>query len=249
MSSGAAGRVLPRAAADILPWLAQAADRVGVNFEALVQTARLESGFDPAARARTSSAAGLFQFIDSTWLEVLGRHGPRHGIHAPTRAAALALRNDPRISALMGAEHMAENRTRLESGLGRAVDSLDIYLAHFLGAGGAIAFLKSLAAEPDRAANELLPAAARANRPIFYAASGAARSLAQVHALLARRFDAPGAGAAPPPAPAHRTAFPASASPAEADPATADQAAGHPPPAAARAAAQAAYMLLARLGG
>lgn len=237
-SAGTAGPVLPRGASAMLPWLAQAAARTGVDFDALVRTARLESGFDPGARARTSSATGLFQFIESTWLDVLARHGPRHGIMSATRSGALALRTDPGISALMAAEHMAENRSRLEAGLGRAAGSLDLYLAHFLGPAGALNFLRALADNPERAAADVLPAAARANRPIFFAAAGAARSLADVHSLLARRFDAPAPSG---PSPSH-AAKAAGAPPAQ-------HVAASPPPAAVRAAAQAAYLLLADLGG
>lgn len=242
MSSEAAGPPLARAAARILPWLAEAADRAGVDFEALVRTARLESGFNPAARARTSSAAGLFQFIESTWLDMLARHGPRHGISAASRTEALGLRMDPRISALMGAELMAENRARLERELGRRAGPLDLYLAHFLGPAGALAFLKGLSVQPDRPADELLPAAARANRPIFYAAGGVARSVAEVHALLARRFEGDGSAPARP-----RAAGPATAQPAGSGLAPASPAAGDIPSGAARAA-QAAYLLLAHLG-
>lgn len=244
---------LPRAAAGLLPALAEAAERTGVDFEALVRTARLESGFNPAARARTSSATGLFQFIESTWLDVLARHGPRHGIAAASRSAALALRSDASVSALMAAEHMAENRGRLESALGRAVRPLDLYLAHFLGPGGALDLLRGLAADPSQPAAERMPAAARANRAIFYAKSGAARSLADVHALIARRFGAPGTetgatASAAQPAPAVQAAQAGRPAQAVAPSATPD-AARPLPPAAARAAAQAAYLLLADLGG
>lgn len=242
LSSGAGGAAPPRGAAAVLPWLARAAERTGVEFEALVRTARLESRFDPAARARTSSAAGLFQFIESTWLDMLARHGPKHGIAAGTRSAALALRSDPGISALMAGEHMAENRRHLEAGLGRAATSLDLYLAHFLGPGGALTFLKTLATDPERTAADVVPAAARANRAIFHGPGGAARSLADVHALLARRFGAPGWDASLTTA---RRPTDGDGSPNAVPDASLPSAM---PPAAIRAAAQAAYLLLADLG-
>ena len=58
----------------------QAAARTGVDFSYLLGQARIESGFDPNARARTSSATGLFQFIDQTWLGTVKRHGAEHGL-------------------------------------------------------------------------------------------------------------------------------------------------------------------------
>lgn len=176
------------AARAVLPALAAAAGRTGVDFTALYKTARLESGFNPAAKARTSSATGLFQFIDSSWLNMLARHGARHGLAPASRAEALALRNDPAAASLMAAEHMADNARLLESRLGREAGPTDLYLAHFLGPGGAVRFLQALQAAPDQAAATLLPAAARANRAIFFDA-GQPRSLSEVHQLLAGRME------------------------------------------------------------
>ncbi|PZU48644.1 MAG: flagellar biosynthesis protein FlgJ [Sphingomonas sp.] len=175
------------AASAVLPALAEAALRTGVDFNALYNTARLESGFNPSAKARTSSATGLFQFIDSSWLNVLAKHGARHGLSAGNTAEALALRNDPRAASLMAAEHMADNAELLESRLGRQTGPVDLYLAHFLGAGGAARFLETLASSPDQSAASLLPAAAKANPSIFFE-GGEPRSLAQVHALFSRRL-------------------------------------------------------------
>lgn len=193
----AAGNVpasnVPPAARAVLPALAEASRRTGVAFDALFNTARLESGFNPDARARTSSATGLFQFIDSTWLNTVSRHGARHGLNPASRDEALSLRRDPLAASLMAASHMADNARHLQAQLGRPADTVDLYLAHFLGAGGAVRFLERLSSAPDSAAAELLPEAARANRSIFFA-GGSPRSLRDVHELFARRL-----GAAVPP--------------------------------------------------
>jgi hypothetical protein len=189
-ATGAAGRVAPA--------LAEAARRTGVPFEALFNTARLESGFDPDARARTSSATGLFQFIDSTWLDTLARHGAQHGLNPASRAEALALRRDPLAASLMGAAHMADNAAVLAERTGRPPGQVELYLAHFLGAGGAARFLERMAVAPDRPAAELIPAAAKANRDVFYA-DGRARSLAEVHDFFARKLGAVPSPVAPQP--------------------------------------------------
>ncbi|HCH95135.1 MAG TPA: lytic transglycosylase, partial [Erythrobacter sp.] len=60
--------------------IARAATRTGVDFDYLLAQAKLESGLDPSAKAGTSSATGLYQFIDSTWLRTLDRHGAKHGM-------------------------------------------------------------------------------------------------------------------------------------------------------------------------
>jgi len=178
---------LARSAGAVMPALQAAADRTGVDFTFLFHTARLESSFRPDAKAATSSATGLFQFIDSTWLSTLRKHGAAHGIHPNSREEALKLRTNPAVSSLMAAEHAAENAIRMQDGLGRKPTASDLYMAHFLGGGGAVRFLQGLATNPAMAAAEMLPAAARANKAIFFK-DGAPRSLQGVHDLLSTRF-------------------------------------------------------------
>jgi len=197
--------------------IADAADRTGVDFSYLLAQARMESGLDPMAEARTSSATGLFQFIDQTWLATLDRHGDALGysgmadaiemrggrarITDPAmRDSIMALRFDPQASSLMAGALAGDNRAALMPVLGREPDASELYMAHFLGSGGARRFLGTLASAPDTPAASILPAAARANRPIFYERSGAARSVADVMALVRMRVDrAMEAGPANPP--------------------------------------------------
>ena len=187
--------------------IADAARATGVDFSYLLGQARIESGLNPSARARTSSATGLYQFIDQSWLAVVDRHGERHGLGGAaaaisqgsdgryrvadpaTRTQILALRNDPAIAARMAAEHAADNRAYLESRTGRTAAPVDLYLAHFLGAGGASRFLRAHAATPGASAAALFPRAAAANRPVFYDRSGTERSLDAVRTLFAQRLD------------------------------------------------------------
>lgn len=193
----------------------QAAARTGVDFGYLMSQARVESGLNPNARARTSSATGLFQFIDQTWLGTIQRHGANHGLgwaadairRGPNgryhvadpamRRAILDLRRQPEAASAMAAEYASDNRDYLEGRIGRSAEPVDLYLAHFLGAGGAAQFLRAHDRNPDGAAAAILPAAARANRPIFYDRSGAPKSFAEIRAHFAERI---GDGAAPAPA-------------------------------------------------
>lgn len=59
--------------------LNSAGEKNGVDFDYLLQTAMRESSLNPSAKARTSSAVGLFQFLDNTWLDVMKSDGPRLG--------------------------------------------------------------------------------------------------------------------------------------------------------------------------
>lgn len=191
------GTVAPLRSDDARTAIARAAERTGVNFDYLLAQAKLESSLDPGARASTSSAAGLFQFTHGTWLETLDRHGAAHGLgwagHAieggrlrdpAMRTQVMGLRFDADASALMAAELANDNRAALSAQLGRDPDAAELYLAHFLGIGGAGTFLTALARDPGQSAAALLPQAAAANRRIFYDASGAARSVGSMMALM-----------------------------------------------------------------
>lgn len=187
--------------------IAAASRRTGIDFNYLLGQAQLESGMRADARAATSSATGLYQFVEQSWLAVVKRHGAEHGLgwaadsirrgangrlnvaDAGTRAAILRLRSDATTAALMAAEHAADNRGAIEAGTGRSATGTDLYLAHFLGLGGARRFLSAMTADPDRAAAGLFPAAARANRSVFYERDGSARSLGTIYRRFAERLD------------------------------------------------------------
>lgn len=157
----------------------RAADATGVDFSLLVETARRESAFNPTARAGTSSATGLFQFIESTWLDMVRRHGPSHGLAseaAALRAGAdpsmrreiLALRNDPELAARMAGELARENALSLQSRLGRPPSAGEVYAAHVMGPAGAARLIEAAAqGAPD--ASALFPREAQANRGLFFA--------------------------------------------------------------------------------
>jgi hypothetical protein len=170
----------------------RAARATGVDFSLLVETARRESALNPNARAGTSSATGLFQFIESTWLDMVRRHGSSHGLatqsaalrqgaDAETRREILALRNDPELSARMAGELARENAATLQTRLGRAPNAGELYAAHVMGPGGAVRLIEAAQrGTPDAAA--IVPREAAANRGLFYS-NGAPRS---AQALLDR---------------------------------------------------------------
>ncbi len=187
--------------------IAHAAQTTTVDFNYLLAQAEVESSMNPNARAGTSSATGLYQFIESTWLDTVKKHGPRFGLGAVAdqigvtesgnayvadparREAILALRNDPQTASLMAAGLAEDNRTHLVPILGRQPSHAELYLAHFLGAGGAGRFLTELQNNPAQSAAALFARPAAANRGIFFSADGAPRSLAQVMDVVAGKLD------------------------------------------------------------
>jgi hypothetical protein len=196
---------------DVLAAIRLASKRTGVEFSFLMELAATESNFRPAARAPTSTAVGLYQFKEETWLDAIKAYGARYGLEKYSRrieytaasggvmqpaiedadlhAAALDLRLDPRLSALLAAEHARTNMRQLNSRLDRTLDRTDIYLTHFFGASGAISFLKALAENPGQIAGEIFPGPASRNRSIFQDKSRKPRTVAEVYRLFARKFN------------------------------------------------------------
>jgi hypothetical protein len=183
-----------------------AARATGADPALLLALAWKESRFDPAARNPLSSARGLMQFTEATWLEMVRDFGPRHGLarHAAQLATdprdgtisassprhlarILELRGDPRLSAVMAAERIAREREGLERALGRAAAPADLYAVHLLGPAGARRFLAELRRAPSRPALEAVGRdGVEANRGVFLArGSGRTLSLAEVHAAMA----------------------------------------------------------------
>lgn len=189
-----------------------AANRTGIDFNYLLGQAKLESGLNANARAGTSSASGLYQFIEQSWLAVVKKHGAEHGLgwaanniqqlpngrysvgDGATRQAILNLRNDPTTASLMAAEHAGDNKMALEGALGRAATGADLYMAHFLGRAGATKFLKAMGADPRATGASLFPAAASANRNVFYDTAGQPRSLAAIYQRFSDKLGAAAGG-------------------------------------------------------
>jgi len=179
-----------------------AAQKTGTGFDYLLRTARRESSLQPTAQAPTSTARGLYQFIDSTWLTMvreegrnlgLGRFAEQIGRDAsgrPTvadpaaRQQILALRDDPAVSALMAGAFTNRNAAELRSATGRDPTEGELYMAHFLGSGGAARLINANQSNPQATAARLFPDAAGANRRIFFD-QGRPRTIAEVYQVLA----------------------------------------------------------------
>jgi hypothetical protein len=193
----------------------RASSATGVDFGFLMRAAKRESSYNPNARARTSSAAGLFQFVDQTWLATLKQHGAKYGYaryadliqqgakghyYVPggeARATVMDLRLDPHASALMAGELAADHAAYLRGRVGREPTAGELYCAHVLGPQGSAKLIDAVRVSPGASAPALFPQAAGANRAIFYR-EGRPATVAQVYANLTA---APGADEPAAPAP------------------------------------------------
>lgn len=182
--------------------LRSASEATGVSFDYLMRTAKRESNLDPKAEASGSSATGLFQFIEQTWLGLVKREGDQLGLKAQAEAIQqdksgrfivtepearrqiLELRKDPELSARLAGVFTRENKGVLRESLGRDPSAGELYIAHFMGANGARDLIGQAAAQPEGIAAKSFPDAAAANRPIFYDVKGRARTNREVYAQL-----------------------------------------------------------------
>lgn len=179
--------------------LRQAVSSSPVSFDFLLKQAEVESGLNPNAKAATSSAAGPFQFVNGTWLRMVEKYGDNVGLSeqaaalrenkldGAAKADLLALRTDVAISGKMAAHFAIDNAKSLMSSGLHDIGPTELYLAHFLGAGGAKEFLTAMQANPNAPAAEAVPAAAKANKGVFFA-EGLPRSFAEIYNRFAQKF-------------------------------------------------------------
>jgi len=187
------------ATSTVVAALQNASAATGVDFRYLLGTAIRESGLQPQAHSRRSSASGLFQFLEQTWLSLVKEYGAKHGLgsyasviqkgedgryHAPDaedRRAILRLRNDPQISAMMAGEYARKTQAIMESRLGRPVCGGELYAGHLFGSGAACKLIRTNETAPETAAAELFPKAADANPNVFFHADGSAKTVREVY--------------------------------------------------------------------
>jgi hypothetical protein len=195
---------------DVLAAIRLGSIRTGVDFSFLMELARVESNFNPAARAPGSSATGLFQFRDHAWLEAIRTFGAGYGlqdyakrveligeedfeqdriVRDPLQLEVLALRLNPRLSTLMMAENIKRNLQILSERTGQEPGRTDLYLAHFLGPDGAVLFLKKLDESPAAIAGELFPQATESYPGVFLTPRQQPRTVADVYRRFDRKFN------------------------------------------------------------
>ena len=190
MENNALAALSARAPSNIVNAIKTASTKTGVSFTYLMEKAAAESNFKADAKARTSSATGLFQFIESTWMDMVKKYGAKHGIDTnQSKQNLLNLRKDPAIASLMAAEFAEGNKAHLEQNVGGNIGNTELYFAHFMGAGGASAFLSQLKKNPLSIAADIFPKEARANRNVFYdSKTGQPKTLQQVYDFFDKKF-------------------------------------------------------------
>lgn len=201
------GTGLDSARAQIAGTIKNAANATGASFEYLISAAKIESNLNPKAQASTSSARGLFQFIEQTWLGTVKEAGATFGFgkyadaiskspsggysvsDSSTREEILRLRDDPAANAAMAGVLTQSNSFKLTGAIGRRPTDGELYIAHFMGVGGASKLISKAEDSPGVSGPALFPSAAAANRSIFYNRDGSARSVSQVYSVLTSRYD------------------------------------------------------------
>jgi hypothetical protein len=184
---------------DVIAAIRQASAQTGSDFSYMLGTAMRESGLKTQAKSSSSSATGLYQFVDQTWLGLVKQHGAQFGLgsyasqisqgtdghyrvdNPSDRQAILALRKDPKTAALMEGEYCNQAKCTMESALGHSVSNGELYAAHFLGPDAATHLIQMNQTNPNASAAAAFPQAASANRSVFYHANGSAKSVHEVY--------------------------------------------------------------------
>ncbi len=193
------GMRVPRHIAEAI---VEASQETGADPVLMMAMADKESSFQPDIEANSSTAVGLFQFLEGTWLSVVKSYGHRHGLAREAAAISIVagrpavgdpaerqrildLRREPRIASLMACELHLLSKRAIRQRIGEDPTPAESYLAHFMGPSGAGKFLEAVRKTPNGNAVRMFKEAAAANRNVFYdRASGRPRNLAQVRDLM-----------------------------------------------------------------
>lgn len=170
---------------DVKKIIQEASNKAGVDPIMMQVMAAKESAFKTDARPRqkdgtlASSAVGLYQFLDSTWKETVGKYGKKYGMDLTNSS-----RLDPEDSTLMAAEYLKNNLNTIKSVKSKP-NVTDAYLTHFLGAGGAKNFLSADINSDSR--NVLGAGPVNANPGIFYG-NGRIRTIKEAYDVIAKQL-------------------------------------------------------------
>lgn len=138
----------------------------------LEKVALVESGGNPNAKAKTSSAVGQFQFVEGTWKDIVKRYKLGY---------TLEDRKDPVKSAKVMELYTQENEKALKPVLGRNLTDSEKYLGHFLGVAGAKSVFLASKKDPNMPVNYYIsPKSLEANKSVFYNKDGSVKTTSQL---------------------------------------------------------------------
>lgn len=184
LAAGGGGTVPPPPAMSAVTGsISAAAKQFGLNPTLMMAVAKRESDFNPNAKNPSSSATGLFGFIDDTWSRVSARYGKALGMPEGTPPT------DPKWAPVMAAALMKENQVVIQKLVGREATEGELYLTHFMGGPAGVRMIKMASETPDAPAAAAFPGEAAVNGKIFFDKDGQPRSVAQVYKDLTS-FDA-----------------------------------------------------------
>ena len=182
-----------------------------IDFGFMMELADAESGFKPDIKSKRSSATGMYQFIDDTWLKTIKSYGHKYGLgiyadqvefytddNGKERAIinnpiihqhVLELRTNPRISALLAAEFTLENDNKLSCYLNRKINRTERYLAHFFGPEDVVHFIRAFNNNPNQIAADLFPDSAKANPGVFKPWRKGSQTIKQIYDKFDQKFN------------------------------------------------------------
>lgn len=147
---------------DVKTAIKEAAKIVGLSEHTLTAFAAKESAFNPNAKAKTSTAAGLFQFLKGTWKYVVERYGKMYGLDSKSNPY------NARDSAIAAAAYLKHD---IYPSISKAVgvpNATDLYFGHFMGPVGGSNFLRNRKADGTRFAYLDFKKEAAANRSVYF---------------------------------------------------------------------------------
>lgn len=164
---------------DVYNAISNASSKTGVDMATMLAFADIESSFQPGVGAKTSSAAGLYQFTNGTWNGMVNKYGNMYNVSADSNSIY-----DPNANALMGGQFIKDNTAILQSkGIANPTPG-QLYIMHFMGSGGGPQLISAAQSNPNADASAMFPAAASANPSIFRG-----KTVGQVYESLTTKVD------------------------------------------------------------
>lgn len=170
----------------------------GMDPAYLLHLAKRESNLNAAASSPMSTAKGLFQFTENTWLCSVRTFGPAFGVtdsdkislkrqgsctveNQNVRDRLLSMRSNPKVSTQIAAAFSVQNYRILATTFGRTPNSTELYVLHLLGQRDGIRFLMAVRSTPLMPAFEITPVGAMANRKIFYTSDNRPKFVSEIY--------------------------------------------------------------------